>query len=190
MIERIVREFHANLAILPILAEGPTPAYDADRISQGKSEGSAPRWQATTESECLRIYADANQAVRKMLKLPRFPGEFRRNKAAMIEAFRENVTYELPGAALDVYDDANRDVRQVIERFRRKRAPDLTAEGRNLWIIAEGEGMDAFAVAREFGVSVDLVLSQRARQGRRLDDGKPKGRGRPSTAGGRARRTA
>jgi hypothetical protein len=186
-LERIVREFHANLATL---AEGPTPAYDADVISHGKSEGHAPRWQATTESECLAIYSEANHAVRKMLKRPRVPGERFRDKAAVLAGFRMNLKYNLPGAALDVLDDANRDVRQVIERFKRKRAPDLTAEGRNLWIIAEGEGMDAFAVARRFGVSVDLVLSQRARQGRRLDDGKPKGRGRPSTAGGRARRTA
>ncbi len=125
-----------------------------------------------------------------MLKRPRYSGEGGTHKLSVKAAFKSNIAHELPGAALDVLDDANRDVRQVIERFKRKRAPDLTTEGRNLWIIAEGEGMDAFAVAQRFGVSVDLVLSQRAHHGRRLDDGKPKGRGRPSTAGGRARRTA
>ncbi len=177
-LERIVREFHANLAILPILAEGPTPAYDADVISHGKSEGNAPRWQATTESECLRIYSEANHAVRKMVKRPRMPFDGSRYKAAVIAAFQANVAHELPSAALDVLDDANRDVRQVIERFKRKRAPDLTAGSRNLWIIWAGEGRRVDEVARDYGVSEDLVRNLRRAAGKEMNRGLPhKGRG-------------
>jgi len=178
MLERIVREFHANLAVLPILAEGPTPAYDADVISQGKSEGSAPRWQATTESECLRIYVDANHTVRKMLKRPRGRGDGSRHKDAVVVAFQANVAHELPSAALDAYDDANRDVRQVIERFKRHRAPDLTANSRNLWIIWAGEGRRVHEVAGEYGVSEDVVRNLRRAAGKEMNRGLPhKGRG-------------
>ncbi len=181
-LERIVREFHDNLAILPILAEGPTPAYDADVISHGKAEGNAPRWQATTESECLRIYADANHAVRKMLKRPRYSGEGSRDKAAVIAAFEVHIAHDLPGAALDLYDDANREVRQVIERFKRHRAPELTANSRNLWIIWAGEGRRVDEVARDYGVSDDLVRNLRRAAGKEMNRGLPhKGRGgRPS----------
>jgi hypothetical protein len=173
MLERIVREFHANLVILPILAEGPTPAYDADVISHGKAEGNAPRWQATTESECLRIYIDANHTVRKMLKRPRGRGDVGRHKVAVIAAFRLNVAHELSSAALDVYSDANRDVRQVIERFKRHRAPELTANSRNLWIIWAGEGRRVDEVARDYGVSEDLVRNLRRAAGKEMNRGLP-----------------
>lgn len=81
---------------------------------------------------------------------------------------------------LDLYEEANREVRRRIDRERRRPAIRETATQRDYWILHGGEGRRPEAVAEAYGVTVAYVQRLREAHGRAEHTGLPvRRRGRP-----------
>lgn len=181
VIDRIIAEFHENLRAARFSAEGPTASLDTDKVSRGKSEGGAPRGGPSMEDECLAIYADANHAVRRLLKRPWIAQDGEHDRAAVEVSFQANIDHALSPEAGALYEDANRAARQLLERAKRRRKTEETIEQKKYWILYHSQGKRPEELAEQYGVTPGFVRELRTKQRQYSETGKPgsPGRGRP-----------